>query len=248
MLGIPGGVEITSIADIPSLGTGLGSSSAFTVGLLHALHGHRGEYISREDLAAESSRVEIELCGERIGKQDQHAAGFGGLNFIQLHRDDTVTVCPIICPRATWDELERSLLVFSTGITRATGSVTAPQCDGLATNPQKEKLVQRMVCLAHVLRDELHRGRLDGFGEILHENWMLKKELAEGISSGQVDQWYEQARRAGAAGGKLLGAGAGGFLLFYAPPERHPAIEAALDGLRRIHVHLESRGSRIIFY
>ena len=248
MLGISGGVEITSIADIPSRGTGLGSSSAFTVGLLHALHGHRGEYISREDLAAESSRVEIELCGERIGKQDQHAAAFGGLNFIQFNPDDTVTVCPIICPRATWDELERSLLVFYTGITRATGSVTAPQCDGLGTNPEKQKLVQRMACLAHVLRDELHRGRLDGFGEILHENWMLKKELADGVTSGQIDGWYEQARQAGAAGGKLLGAGAGGFLLFYGPPERHPAIEAALQDLRRIHFHLEPRGSRIILY
>jgi D-glycero-alpha-D-manno-heptose-7-phosphate kinase len=248
MLGIPGGVEITSIADIPSRGTGLGSSSAFTVGLLHALHGFRREYISREDLAAESSRVEIELCGERIGKQDQYAAAFGGLNFIRFDPDDTVTVYPIICPRATTEQLERSLLLFFTGITRATGSVTAEQSDVLAMNPEKQKLVQRMVSLAHQVRDELQQGRLDGFGEVLHENWMLKKELTQGISNGQVDQWYERARHAGASGGKLLGAGAGGFLLFYAPPERHPAIEAALDGLRRVDIRLEPRGSRITLY
>jgi D-glycero-alpha-D-manno-heptose-7-phosphate kinase len=246
MLGIPGGVEITSIADIPSRGTGLGSSSAFTVGLLHAMHGQRQEIISPENLAVESSRVEIELCGERIGKQDQYAAAFGGLNFIEFRPDDTVTVCPIVCPPRTLDELERSLLAFYTGITRASGSVTVPQCIGLARDPVKKKLVQRMVSLAHLLREELQGGRLDAFGEILHDNWMLKKELTEGVSSGQLDRWYEQARRAGASGGKLLGAGAGGFLLFYAPPERHPAIQAALSDLRRIDFRFEPRGSRII--
>ena len=248
MLGIPGAVEITSVADIPSRGTGLGSSSAFTVGLLHALHGHRQEYISREDLATESCRVEIELCGERIGKQDQYATAFGGLNFIEFQPDDTVTVCPIICPRATSEKLERSLLVFYTGITRETGSVTVSQSVDLQMNPEKHGLVRRMVSLAHQLRDQLHRGELDGFGEILHENWMLKKQLSKSISNGQVDWWYERALQAGALGGKLLGAGAGGFMMFYAPPERHPAIEAALEGLRRIDVRLEPRGSRITLY
>ena len=248
LLRITGGVEITSIADIPSRGTGLGSSSAFTVGLLHALHGYRQEYITRESLAEESARTEIERCGEQIGKQDQYAAAFGGLNFIRFDPDDTVTVCPIICPRSVLQRLEESLLVFYTGITRAAGSIAVMQSEALATDLAKQKLVQRMVCLANHARDDLQHDRLDGFGEILHENWMLKKELTPAVSTPQVDQWYDLARRAGATGGKLLGAGAGGFLLIYGPPDRHLAIEAALNGLRRIPTALEPRGSRIILY
>ncbi|MDR3702065.1 MAG: hypothetical protein P4L56_20630 [Candidatus Sulfopaludibacter sp.] len=248
LLGISGGLEITSVADIPSRGTGLGSSSAFTVGLLHALYGHRHMSISSEDLAAKSCRIEIDLCAEPIGKQDQYAVAYGGLNFIRFDPDDTVTVQPIICAKATLQKLEQSLLVFYTGITRASGSITGSQSETLALDGAKQKIVQRMATLAHLLRDQLESNRLDGFGEVLHENWMLKKELTRAISNGRVDQWYEKARTAGAAGGKLLGAGTGGFLLFCAPPERHPAIEAALDDLRRIDFRMEPRGSRIILH
>lgn len=248
MLGIAGGVELTSIADIPSRGTGLGSSSSFTVGLLHALHAYLGAYVSREQLAAEACKVEIELCGDPIGKQDQYAAAFGGFNFICFEPDDRVTVRPMICAPATLLQLEQSLLVFYTGITRATGSVTGIQSEALAHDPDKQKLVQRMATLAHLLRDELQGGHMEGFGEILHENWMLKKELAREVSNAQVDCWYERARQAGANGGKLLGAGTGGFLLFCAPPEKHPAIVAALDDLRRVDFRLEPHGSRIILY
>ncbi len=247
-LGIAGGVEITSVADVPSRGTGLGSSSAFTVGLLHALHGHRHEYVSREQLAQESAVIEIERCGEQIGKQDQYAAAFGGLNFIRFDPDDTVTVFPIICSKDTLQQLEQSLLVFYTGMTRAAGPVAEIQAEVMEADSSKQKLMQRMVSLANQVRDDLQRSSLEGFGEALHENWMLKRELTREISNPQVDEWYDLARRAGASGGKLLGAGGGGFLLFCAPPERHEAIEAALRGLRRFDVCMEPRGSRIILY
>jgi D-glycero-alpha-D-manno-heptose-7-phosphate kinase len=244
--GISGGVEITSIADIPSRGSGLGSSSAFTVGLLHALHGFRGEKISREELGAESCKVEIELCGEPIGKQDQYAAAFGGLNLIRFAPDDTVTVQPIVCAGEVLGQLQDSIVVFYTGLTRDTRSITREQSDAMEADPAKHKIVQRMAALAEMLYCELQCNRLDAFGEILHENWMLKRQLARDISNPQVDEWYERGRRAGASGGKLLGAGAGGFLMFYAPRERHDAIAAALTGARRVDFRLEPGGSRVI--
>jgi D-glycero-alpha-D-manno-heptose-7-phosphate kinase len=247
-LQIASGLEITSVADIESRGTGLGSSSAFTVGLLHALHAYRNQYASKEMLAAESCKVEIELCGEPIGKQDQYAAAFGGLNFIEFHPSDVVTVSPIICDRHVLEQMEQSLIAFYTGPRRSTQSIPQMQSDALENDPGKQKIVERMVALAYLLRDHLQANRLDAFGEILHENWVLKKELAPEISNVQVDAWYGRARKAGAAGGKLLGAGSGGFLLFFAEPDKHQAIGAALSDLRRVDFRFEPHGSRIILY
>lgn len=247
MLDIPGGVEITSVADIPSRGTGLGSSSSFTVGLLHALHAYRREYISSGDLGAEACRVELDLCGERIGKQDQYAASFGGLNFVSFEPDDRVIVHPIICGKEIVEQMERSILVFYTGLTRSAGSILNDQTAAMESDVPKQKIVQRMVALAHTLRDELQANHLDAFGDILHENWMLKKELAGEISNPHIDAWYECARSRGALGGKLLGAGAGGFLMFYARPEHHEDITQAL-GLRRVEFRFERQGSRIILF
>jgi D-glycero-alpha-D-manno-heptose-7-phosphate kinase len=247
-LNIDGGIEITSVADIPSHGTGLGSSSSFTVGLLHALYAHRCKYVCREQLGDESCRIEIERCGERIGKQDQYAAAFGGLNFIRFEADDSVTVTPILCSREFLDRLERSIIVFYSGLTRRAQGILATQSDAMDNELCKQKLVQRMVLLAHELRDELQRNNLDAFGEILHANWMLKRELGANISSPEIDSWYERARRAGASGGKLLGAGAGGFIAFCAPPDLHDSIAAALPELRRVPVRFEPHGSRIILY
>src|SRR5262245_6084667 len=171
LLGIAGGIEITSVADIPSRGTGLGSSSSFTVGLLHALHAFRREYVSSDYLGAEVCRVELELCGECIGKQDQYAAAFGGLNFIRFEPDDAITVYPIICSKEIVDQIERYILVFYTGATRSANSILSEQSVAMQSDSAKQKIVERMVALAHIMRDELQANHLDAFGEILHENW-----------------------------------------------------------------------------
>jgi D-glycero-alpha-D-manno-heptose-7-phosphate kinase len=247
LLQIPGGVEITSIADIPAKGTGLGSSSSFTVGLLHVLHAHAERYASAEQLAREACVTEIERCGEPIGKQDQYAAAFGGLNFIEFNPDDSVTVEPIICKRETIQQIQAHILVFYTGITRSASVLLKQQQSAVASEKKKQKVLRKMVELAHELRRELQRNHIAALGEIIDENWQLKKSLASGIASDSIDDWYAKARKAGAAGGKLLGAGAGGFLMFYAPPDRHDAIAGALGELRRMDFRFEPEGSKIIF-
>lgn len=247
-LGVDGGVEITSIADIPSRGTGLGSSSSFTVGLLHALHAYQGRYVSNNDLGRGASEIEVDICGERIGKQDQYAAAFGGLNFIRFERDDSVIVEPIICGRDVIRELEDSLIMFYTGVTRNASAILTKQCQQAEVCPVAQSTLRKMVRLAYELRDELRANHLHAFGEILHENWKLKKAITCDITNPGIDEWYDKARAAGAVGGKLLGAGGGGFLLFYAPPERHKDIECALGELRRVDVKLDNRGSRIILF
>lgn len=246
-LEIKGGVEITSIADIPARGTGLGSSSSFTVGLLNALHAFAGRHADAEQLAREACVIEIDRCGEPIGKQDQFAAAFGGLNFIQFGRDDSVTIEPIICKRETIQRIQEHIMVFYTGITRSASGILKHQQSALLTKRKKQNVTRRMVDLAHQLRRELQSNRVASFGEIIHEGWCLKKSLAVGITSDRINHWYLKAREAGAVGGKLLGAGAGGFLMFYAPPDRHEAIAQALPALRRMDFGFERQGSRIIF-
>ncbi|MEY2408704.1 MAG: D-glycero-alpha-D-manno-heptose-7-phosphate kinase [Verrucomicrobiota bacterium] len=247
LAGLQGGVEITSVADIPARGSGLGSSSTFTVGLLHALHAHAGRHASAEQLATQACEIEIDRCGEPIGRQDQYAAAFGGLNFIRFNPDDSVAVEPIICKRETLKAIQEHLVVFYTGITRNASAILQNQQNALASETKKQNVTKKMVALAHDLRSELQANRVTSFGEIIHEGWLLKKSLSKGISTDLIDDWYGKARRAGAAGGKLLGAGTGGFLLFYAPPDRHAAIGEALRDLRRMDFRFEPSGSRIIF-
>jgi D-glycero-alpha-D-manno-heptose-7-phosphate kinase len=247
MLAIRGGIEITSIADIPGKGTGLGSSSSFTVGLLNALHAFANRYASAEKLAEESCVIEIDRCGEPIGKQDQYAAAFGGFNLIQFNPDDSVSVEPIICKRETLRQLEENTLVFYTGITRSASTILKTQSTSMASDKAKQKTMKRMVQLAHDLKTELQKNNLAAFGEIIHENWELKRSLTSGVSSSAIDDWYARARKHGATGGKLLGAGSGGFLMFYAPRERHEEIARALASLRRTDLRFEAQGSKIIF-
>jgi D-glycero-alpha-D-manno-heptose-7-phosphate kinase len=248
MMGIPGGVEITTIADIPSRGAGLGSSSSFTVGLINALEAFQGRPVSADELGSRSCHVEIELCGEPIGKQDQYAAAFGGLNLIEFNPDDSVLVSPVIMAPEMRDLLASRLVVFYTGVTRSASGILSRQSSAVASDTQKQQALCRMVRLAYELKDELGRGNLDSFGEILDANWRLKRTLNAAISTGAIDGWYESGKAAGALGGKLLGAGGGGFLMFYASEERHDAIEQALQPLRRVPFKLEPLGSRIIFY
>jgi len=247
MLHLSGGIEITSVADIPSRGTGLGSSSSFTVGLLHALHAFQGRYVSADELGAQACEIEIERCGEPIGKQDQYAAAFGGLNFIRFNPDETVCVEPVICPRETLRRLEQELLVFYTGITRSASAILAEQNKAVGGAGDKENVMKAMVKLAYDLRSEFQRNSICSFGDILHESWMLKKSITGGISSSEIDIWYEKARKAGARGGKILGAGSGGFMIFSAPQERHDNIRHALSDMREVKFGFEPQGSRIIF-
>ena len=247
-LGLKGGVEIATIADIPSRGTGLGSSSTFTVGLINAISAYTGRYIAPDNLGRLGCEIELERCGEPIGKQDQYAAAFGGLNLIEFMADDSVAVSPIIMPKGKREALERQIVVFYTGITRSASNILKQQSEAVASEESKRAALIRMVALTYQLRDELQRGNLAAFGEILHQNWNLKKTLAKGVSSEQIDGWYAKGLAAGATGGKILGAGAGGFLMFAAPEDRHEAIEHTLAELRRVDFKFDALGSRIIFY
>lgn len=247
-LGIRGGIEITTIADIPSTGTGLGSSSAFTVGLVHALSAYQGKYISASKLAADACSIEIDMCKEPIGKQDHYASSVGGFNFIEFMETDEVLVSPLLCKAETIEEIEKSVLMFYTGISRSATQILKEQSNEIATSENKRRLLESMVTLAYKLKDELQSNNTAAIGEILHENWMLKKSIVNGISTQEIDDWYHQAINAGALGGKILGAGAGGFLMFYAPPNRHERIKRALSSLRSVPVAFDKSGSRIIFY
>ena len=247
LVGIDGGIEITSISDVPSRGTGLGSSSSYIVGLLNALYAFTGQLANAERLAAEASHIEIEICGKPIGKQDQYIAAYGGLQFIEFNPDETVFTDPIPCARPLKRQLQESLLMLYTGLTRSANDVLGEQRANTENNHDTFAVLKRMRDYADALRVQLCAGNLDGFGEMLHEGWMLKRTLAAGISSTAIDDWYERARRHGAIGGKLLGAGGGGFLLLYAHPDRHDEICRALPELRPMPFQLEPQGSKIIF-
>ena len=246
-VGLDAGIEITSISDIPSEGTGLGSSSTYTVGLLNALYAHLGVYAGAERLAREACAIEIENCGKPIGKQDQYIAAYGGLQFIQFNPDGSVYVDPIVCSKDTKRNLQAQLLILYTGLTRSADSVLREQKANTETDAERRANMTTMVSLAHDLRDALSADNLSAFGEILHQGWMLKRRMASAISNDTIDEWYQRAREHGAIGGKILGAGGGGFLLLCAPPESHAGIISALPELRPISWGLEPQGSKIIY-
>ncbi len=247
LVGIDGGVEITSIADIPARGTGLGSSSAFTTGLLNALHAHLGRPAGAERLAREACEVEIERCREPIGKQDQYAAAYGGFNFIRFHPDDTVEVRKVICPAGLLDELQRHLLFFYTGTTRSASVLLHEQSAAMARPGEQSNGAGKLAEMAETAYRHLCDGEVAALGPLLHEAWRIKRTMNSGVTNGTIDAAYDAARAAGADGGKLLGAGGGGFLMFMAPPERHEAIRGALSALRETPMRFAPQGSNIIF-
>ena len=247
-LGIENGVEITSIADIPSRGTGLGSSSAFTTGLLHALHAYRGAYRSQVALAAEACEVEIDLCGEPIGKQDQYAAAVGGVNLLRFNPDESVTVERIVFSPGFVREFQDSMLMFYTGVTRSASDILRNQIDIMGSSEEKTQVVSRMAGMTEDFRHAIQDGSLRWVGELMHEAWVLKQSISDRISSDLVNDMYARSRRAGALGGKLLGAGGGGFLLVCAPVERHEAVREALAGYRCLPLRLDWTGTSIILY
>ena len=247
MTHLAGGIEITSISDIPSRGTGLGSSSTYTVGLLNALNAFTGRYAGAERLAREACEIEIERCGNPIGKQDQYIAAYGGFQYIQFNPDGGVFVDPIICKPETRKTLQERLLLLYTGLTRSANQILEEQQRATEENDQQRRILRAMTGLAQELRATLARDDLEPVGEILHQGWLMKRQLAQQISNEAIDEWYERARRHGALAGKLLGAGGGGFLLLYACPERHADIIGALPELRPCAFKFEPQGSKIIY-
>lgn len=247
LVGIDGGIEITSISDVPSRGTGLGSSSSYTVGLLNALYAFTGRLANAEQLAAEACQIEIEVCGKPIGKQDQYIAAYGGMQFIAFNPDESVFTDPIPCARELKHELQSSLLMLYTGVTRSANDVLSTQQSNTQNSSDTFAILRQMRDHADALRVRLCAGNLDGFGEILHDGWTLKRQVAAGITSAAIDEWYDRARRHGAIGGKLLGAGGGGFLLLCAHPDHHEEICRALPELRPMPFQFEPQGSKIIF-
>jgi len=247
LIGVKGGIHITSIADVPTEGTGMGSSSSYIVGLLNALYAYQGKHVNAEKLARQACQIEIDILKKPIGKQDQYIAAYGGLEYIKFNSNDSVYVNPIICKEETKRNLEDRLLLFYTGITRSADPILAKQTSNMASQKDKRAIMSKMVLLAGKMQDALNKNNLDAFGEMLHENWILKKQMAEGVSNPKIDKWHETALKNGAIGGKLLGAGGGGFLLFYAPEEKHKKIISALSDLSCQEFSFEPQGSKIIF-
>ena len=244
LTGLTEGLEITSIADLPA-GTGMGSSSSFTVGLLNALHAYAGRYTSAEQLAQEACRIEIELLGEPIGKQDQYAAAYGGLNHIQFNPDETVFVDPVISANETRVELSEHLLLLYTGVKRSASAILTKQKED---TKRKLDILSKMRDISKEMARVLQSGRrLTEFGELMHQAWLLKRSVTGGITNADVDRWYKMAREAGSLGGKLLGAGGGGFLLFFVERQNRQRVRERLAELCELPFQLEPQGAKILY-
>lgn len=239
-------LEIATFADIPSSGTGLGSSSSLAISLLHALYAQQGRSVDAERCASDACMVEIERLNEPVGKMDQYASAYGGLNYLRFNADGSVHVEPILLSGEQMSELSGHLVLFYTGLTRRAASVLTEQKANVAVSEPHVRLVSAMRDQADHLRGELLRGNLSAVGEVMHEAWQLKRQVATGVSNPQLDDIYARALAAGARGGKLLGAGGGGFFLFSCAPERRQALIAALGDLRHVPFRLEGEGTRIV--
>ena len=242
--GIDRGVEITTMGDIPSKGSGLGSSSTVTVGTLHAMYTLKGELMTAECLARQACEIEIDRLKKPIGIQDQYIAAFGGLRFMEFTTSGEVLTQKIELPPSQARRLNENLMLFFTGITRPSGSILYEQKENIN---DRRAILREMKRMAYVARDELLSGNNDVIGELLLKSWSLKKQLASKISNGGIDEIYETALRAGAIGGKITGAGGGGFLLLYCPHERQEAVRRALCNLQELPFQLEHDGSKVIF-
>lgn len=236
------GVEITSVADVPQ-GTGLGSSSSFTVGLLNNLRCFKRQYSTKQELAEDACNMEINICGAPIGKQDQYAAAYGGLNFYRFNRDDSVSIEPVLLPSDKYVELEDNLLMMYVGGEHSASDILKEQGKNLVNKKEKEEGQKKIVELTHELKEQLEKGNIDVLGEILDENWKIKKTLANGISNPKFDEWYELALKNGALGGKILGAGGSGFFLFYVPRDKQDLFRNAMKELPEMGFKFDHQGT-----
>ena len=247
-------IEIASFGTLPAK-TGLGSSSSFSVALMRGLHGFLGRKIDKRETAEAASRLEIELVGEPIGKQDQYAASFGGFNVLQFNPDESVDVNPVLLDYKRRSEFESRLLIFFTGMTRSASSVLTEQKANISKD-DKFKTMEEMTEQVHEFKDRLLRGDFRGLGDMLHAGWLKKKTLASNVSNSTIDELYEAGISSGAWGGKVLGAGGGGCIMFLAPEENHAAIRAAvsrvasqnnLTDFREIPVKFVQSGAEVLY-
>ncbi|MDY6973375.1 MAG: GHMP kinase, partial [Thermodesulfobacteriota bacterium] len=243
-VGIEKGVEIASFADISS-GTGLGSSSSFTVGLLNALYAYRGKVIAKQRLAAEACDIEINVLREPIGKQDQFAAAYGNINHIRFNRDETVEVSPILLTEPAKRRLEKCLCLYYLGGQRKAGDILSEQKNNLAHSNNKSKYLESSIELVNELKTSLGSENVDTVGKMMHQGWSLKKNLSGNITNKEIDHIYDKALRFGATGGKLLGAGGAGFLLLF--HEDHEFLSKKL-GCKTLPFNIDREGTKIIFY
>lgn len=242
--GMKNGFEVAMMADIPSEGSGLGSSSTLTVGLLNAFYQYRGEQVGPERLAREACMIEIDILGKPIGRQDQYIAAYGGLCGFEFHPDDTVSVERIDIPAAMKRRFGSNILLFFTNIVRQASRILADQSERLSDTIEYHHEIK---ALANEVRAALFSGNYDAVGEVLHRNWELKKQLANGVSTGEIDAMYQAARDGGALGGKIAGAGGGGFLMVYCRRPDQDNLRDALAAYREMPFLLEPYGSRVVF-
>ncbi len=245
LTGIRKQVELATMGDIPSEGSGLGSSSTVTVGSLHAMYAYQGQIVDAETLARQACQIEIDILGKPIGKQDQYIAAYGGLRFIRFLPDDRIVVESVSVEEEVRRSLSERLLLFYTGITRQAATVLQEQ---VAKIDARTELLLGLRSLAEEARTYVEAGRLDALGACMDRGWMLKRQLASTISSSAIDEMYASARRAGALGGKITGAGGGGFLLLYCPPERQSRVAEVLKakGLVRVDFQFDKPGYQVM--
>ncbi|MBW1990056.1 MAG: GHMP kinase [Deltaproteobacteria bacterium] len=244
--GVTGGVEITTLADIPSEGSGLGSSSSITVALLHALYAYNNELVTAERLAREACEIEIDILGKPIGRQDQYAAAYGGVNEFVFHEDDTVERRPVQLANHLFRKFSSSLLLYFTGLTRDANVILSEQVENTAREDRFTAMC-RMVDMVPDFVAALNQGDIHACGALLQENWSLKRQMAAGISTPRIDAMAKKALEAGAIGAKIAGAGGGGFLVLLVPRDSQAAVFEAMEGFRELPFMLERSGSKVIF-
>ena len=248
LTGVTSGIELGSVADVPA-NSGLGSSSTFTVALLNALHTFRRQFVSSVQLAEEACEIEMVRLAEPVGKQDQYMAAFGNVSALTIAKDGTVSVEPVDVTEEVLDELSQNLVIFYTGVQRPASQVLTEQVANVkAKRPATTESMHKIKELGHEVVRLLAAGDVDRFGELLHEHWTRKRQIAASMSDPSLDEHYEAARKAGAIGGKLMGAGGGGFFMFYArPAERRRLVDAmSARGLRHLRFRFERDGARIV--
>jgi len=244
--GVTKGIEITTLADIPSSGSGLGSSSSITVALLHALYAFQNVLVTAEQLAEEACRIEIDILGKPIGRQDQYAAAFGGTNKFTFKKGEVIERTPVIMNNTTLRRFSSSLLLYFTGITRSADEILSRQKKNLLSD-QKIQIMKSMVALVDPFTEAMKNSDIDECGVLLDKNWQLKQQMASGISNDKITAMYEKAKAAGAVAGKVAGAGGGGFLLLIVPREKQNAVFEAMDEHRELPFMTELSGSKVIF-
>ena len=244
LTGINRGVEITTMGDIPATGTGLGSSGAVTVGALHGMYTYLGEMVTAERLAREACHIEIDILRKPIGVQDQYIAAYGGLRFLEFKPSGEIVINRIELEPSLKRKLNESLLLFFTGMSRSSETILDEQERNIQNNIE---ILREMKKLAYEAHKEIKAGNIDIIGELLHISWVLKKKLATNISNQTIDDIYNTALKAGAIGGKITGAGGGGFLLLYCQYEKREAVRSALSSLQELPFQLEQDGTKVIF-